>query len=93
MFICEISLVVLCFPQFCTSDTRSTDISKCFSGSLRLRDNESRLYYTCLVNVQFHCQLEIKKIKLLGIDSQNINRIYDGVEAETRNSQASFQII
>ena len=23
---------------------RSTDISKCFSGSLRLRDNESRLY-------------------------------------------------
>ena len=24
---------------------RSTDISKCFRGSLRLRDNESRLYY------------------------------------------------
>ena len=23
---------------------RSTDISKCFSGSLRFRDNESRLY-------------------------------------------------
>ena len=23
---------------------RSTDISKCFRGSLRLRDNESRLY-------------------------------------------------
>ena len=23
---------------------RSTDISKCFNGSLRLRDNESRLY-------------------------------------------------
>ena len=24
---------------------RSTDISKCFRGSLRLRDNESRLYF------------------------------------------------
>ena len=24
---------------------RSTDISKCFRGSLRFRDNESRLYY------------------------------------------------
>ena len=24
---------------------RNTDISKCFRGSLRLRDNESRLYY------------------------------------------------
>ena len=24
---------------------RSTDISQCFRGSLRLRDNESRLYY------------------------------------------------
>ena len=26
---------------------RSTDISKCFRGSLRLRDNESRLYNVC----------------------------------------------
>ena len=31
---------------------RSTDISKCFRGSLRLRDNESRLY-----NVQIHHQV------------------------------------
>ena len=27
---------------------RSTDISKCFRGSLRLRDNESRLYFKAL---------------------------------------------
>ena len=27
---------------------RSTDISKCFNGSLRLRDNESRLYILLL---------------------------------------------
>ena len=39
MFMCEIWLFVWYFPQFCTSD-----ISNCFSGSLRLRDNESRLY-------------------------------------------------
>ena len=31
---------------------RSTDISKCFRGSLRLRDNESRLYF-CL-NLKHH---------------------------------------
>ena len=36
----------ICFPQFCTCDMskKSTDISKYFRGSLRLRDNESRLY-------------------------------------------------
>ena len=30
---------------------RSTDISKCFRGSLRLRDNESRLYYIFFNNM------------------------------------------
>ena len=56
MFKCEIWFLDWYFPQFCTSDMskynvqwymyniRSTDISKCFRGSLRLRDNESRLY-------------------------------------------------
>ena len=47
MFICEIWLFDWYFPQFRKSDmskTRSTDISKYYRGSLRLRDNESRLY-------------------------------------------------
>ena len=44
MFICEIWLFNRYFPQYCKSDIRSTDISNCFRGSLRLRDNESRLY-------------------------------------------------
>ena len=43
MFICEICVYDWYFPKFCKSDL-STDISKCFRGSLRLRDNESRLY-------------------------------------------------
>ena len=32
------------FLNSATLICRSTDISKCFRGSLRLRDNESRLY-------------------------------------------------
>ena len=40
MLICEIWLLFdWYFPQYCTSD-----ISKCYRGFLRLRDNESRLY-------------------------------------------------
>ena len=42
MFICEIWLYFLNSAHLIC---RSTDISKCFSGSLRLRDNKSRLYY------------------------------------------------
>ena len=45
MFFYEIWLFDWYFPQFCISEVRSTDISKCFRGSLRLRDNESRLYF------------------------------------------------
>ena len=40
--------VVVQFIVFLTLSTlicRGTDISKCFSESLRIRDNESRLYY------------------------------------------------
>ena len=47
MFICEIWLFHWYFPQFFISHNlicRSTDISQCFRGSLRLQDNESRLY-------------------------------------------------
>ena len=33
---------------------RSTDISKCFRGSLRLRDNESRLYIEKILLLQKH---------------------------------------
>ena len=32
---------------------RSPDISKCFRGSLRLRDNESPLYSYCFRNKKF----------------------------------------
>ena len=32
---------------------RGTDISKCFSESLGIRDNESRLYLTCHINYLF----------------------------------------
>ena len=52
MFICEIWLCNLYFPQF-----RKSDMSKCFRGSLQLRDNESRLYiediYSFEVNIKF----------------------------------------
>ena len=44
MFIYKIWLFDGYFPQFRNLICRSTDISKCFRGSLRLRDNESRLY-------------------------------------------------
>ena len=38
---------------------RSTDISKCFSGSLRLRDNESRLYFSAeIISTLLLCILE-----------------------------------
>ena len=37
---------------------RSTDISKCFRGSIQLRDNESRLY------LKFHMQ-KVEIIKFL----------------------------
>ena len=44
MFICEIWLFDLYFLNSENLICRSTDISKCFRGSLQLRDNESRLY-------------------------------------------------
>ena len=46
MFICKIWLFVWYFPQFLDLICRSADISKCFRGYLRLRDNESRLYFS-----------------------------------------------
>ena len=44
MFICEIWLFEIIFLNSANLICRSTDNSKCFIGSLRLRDNESRLY-------------------------------------------------
>ena len=46
MFICEIWLFDWYFPQFCTSDMSKYGYLEVF-GSLRLRDNESRLYMFC----------------------------------------------
>ena len=44
MFISEIWLFDCFFLNSAHLICRSTDISKCLRGSLRLRDNESRLY-------------------------------------------------
>ena len=47
MFICEIWLLDWYFPQFCTSDMSKYGylaVFQKFRGSLKLRDNESRLY-------------------------------------------------
>ena len=40
-FVCSFGIFLNSANLIC----RSTDISKCFRGSLRLRDNESRLYF------------------------------------------------
>ena len=45
MFICEICLFDWFFLNSANLICRSMDISKCFRGSLRLRDNDSRLYW------------------------------------------------
>ena len=44
MFTCENWLFDWYFLNFAHLICRSTDISKCLRGSLRLRDNKSRLY-------------------------------------------------
>ena len=48
-FSCSIGIFLNSAHLIC----RSTDISKCFRGSLRLRDNESRLYFACS-SISFH---------------------------------------
>ena len=45
MFICEFGCSFGVFLNSAHLICRSTDISKCFSGSLRVRDNESRLHF------------------------------------------------
>ena len=42
---------------------RSTDISKCFRGSLRLRDNESRLY--CLSFIKCNTPVAFNRINMV----------------------------
>ena len=39
---------IYCFTHSLNSDMSGTDISKCFSESLGIRDNESRLYFKML---------------------------------------------
>ena len=41
------------FLKFANLICRSTDIAKCFRGSLRLRDNESRLYLFLIIAFLF----------------------------------------
>ena len=43
-------LFVWYFPQFCTSDMSKYGYLECFSGSLQLRDNESRLYVALILS-------------------------------------------
>ena len=45
MFICEILLFVWYFPKFCKSDMSKYGYLEVFQRSLRLPDNESRLYF------------------------------------------------
>ena len=45
MFICEIGCLIGISLNSANLICRSTDISKCFRGSLRLWDNRSRLYF------------------------------------------------
>ena len=45
MFIVKFGSSIGIFLNSANLICRSTDISKCFRGSLRLRDNESRLYF------------------------------------------------
>ena len=52
MFICEMWLFDWYFPQFCKSDMSKYGYLEVIQGSLRLRDNESRLYtLTCEKNL------------------------------------------
>ena len=44
MFICKFGCLFGIFLNSVNLICRSTDISKCFRGSPRLRDNESQLY-------------------------------------------------
>ena len=44
MVICEFGCLNCFFLNATNLICRSTDISKCFKGSLRFRDNESQLY-------------------------------------------------
>ena len=73
MFICKIWLFEFFFHNTTNLICRSTDISKCFRGSLRLRDNESRLYTDTRNNeVSFHCFIyKILKVSNYG-DSASV---------------------
>ena len=68
MFICEIWLFVWCFPQFCTSDMSKYGYLEVFQGSLRLRDNESRLYWASTIKPKFQKNKIHFKILSTGID-------------------------
>ena len=67
MFICEMWLFHWYFLYSANLICRSMDFSKCFRESLRLRDNESRLYITQIKmsvvyvtvrrNVKFWCSI------------------------------------
>ena len=54
--ICKNSLFKLFFLNTTNLMCRSTDISNCFLGSLRFRDNESRLYFPmsfCVSSIEY----------------------------------------
>ena len=55
--------------------------------SERIKTNTGNIFF--LISAQKH---KLLPVVFIGI-ALKINRIYDGVEAETRKSQACFQII
>ena len=55
MYIWEFGCSIGIFLNSANLICRSTDISKCFKGSLRLPDNESRLYHQNRIKLYSDC--------------------------------------
>ena len=73
MFFCEICSSIGIFLHSANLICRNTAISKCFRGSLRLRDSESRLYMTAprlavpilSLEVSASCTISRKDVRLI----------------------------
>ena len=65
MVICEIWLFGLFFLNTTSLICRSTDISKCFKGFLRFRDNEGQLYFKSVYFCLFEVQVSVSEVKTI----------------------------
>ena len=89
--------VVVQFIVFLTLSTlicRSTDISKCFSESLGIRDNGSRLYIVCVNNVEAtFSKTETIRVFVLGCTYMHLNTSLHGELIEwTKYSQFTSKL-